>query len=65
MNRQELLEVRKNLFDLYAEKKRLGEFDAHATTITEILKILIDLTDHSLDQMKAKDVHGKAKSTTG
>lgn len=64
MTRQELLEVRTELFDAYVARQKLGEFDANAGAIVTMMKVMIILMDHTLEEMKkAKNVHGKAKST--
>lgn len=52
MDRKELLEMRREVFDEYSERKRLGEFDTNAKSITLNLKATIEVIDHLLEELK-------------
>lgn len=54
MERSELLDLRKIVFDEYKSRIQLGEFDANSKTIQVCLEALVKLTDHLLIEAKKK-----------
>lgn len=54
MDREELLGIRKKLFDEYDERKSLGEFDANSRTTLVILESNINIVNHLLEELKKK-----------
>lgn len=54
MDREELLGIRRQLFDEYDNRVKLGEFDANSKAISLCLKSLIELTNHCLEELKKK-----------
>lgn len=54
MDREELLAIRRTLFDEYDERKKLGEFDVNAKTTLVILKSNIEVLNHLLEELKQK-----------
>lgn len=60
MDRRELVELRRDMLDLYDNRRALGEFDAHAGTILVLMDTIIRLINHEIDE--AKNVHRQAQS---
>ena len=68
MTREELLHLRRTVYEEYKKRVQLGEFDANADAIRLCLHSIVDLINHSLEiERKRKvitrtkrDVHGTA-----
>lgn len=54
MDREDLLEIRKRVYDEYVERVKLGEFDVNAKSITICLQSLVEITNHLLEEAKKR-----------
>lgn len=54
MDREDLLTIRKRVYDEYVERVRLGEYDVNSKSITICLQSLVELINHLLEESKKK-----------
>ncbi len=54
MDREDLLKIRKTVFDEYKTRVQLGEFDANSHSITVCLQALVEILNHLLQEVKKK-----------
>lgn len=54
MTREEMLNLREIVYKEYKKRVDLGEFDANAGAIQLCLHTLVDIINHTLEEMKKK-----------
>jgi hypothetical protein len=65
MNRESLVGLRRTVYEEYRKRVQLGEFDTNAGSILLCLHTLVDVLDHTLEEMKkAKNVHQASSNKT-
>ncbi len=65
MDKKELLETRKIVYEQYKLRTELGEFDANSNAIQLCLKTLVELINHAIEEARKQDnVHRKTGTKT-